>query len=404
MGRKTYPKRIFFIMATLKLVIYPAKALKDGRHKIRICVSHRQENRYIITNVIVENEKQFKNGQVVARPDAGMLNRKLRTKLNEYQDAMDRVDPDNYTCTQLKDYLEKSTKAKGLTISQAADQHIDKLKKETTKALYRRTRDYFVEFAGNVPLEMISPVMVDGFDAYLRDVKNNGATSRGMHLRQLRSFINPQIRHGNVEYKVAPFVDVVIPESRERVLDITVEEFRMIRDADVTEKPLRMARDLFCLSYYLGGINLIDLMEIDFSKATVIEYIREKSANTKRGDKMISLTIQPEARDIIDRWIGRNGKLDFGYNYSYDNFRNYATSQIKRLAARLGIEKRVVYYSARKSLVQHGFELGISLEVLEYSIGQSMKKNRPIFNYVRIMRSHADNAMRMILDNLVDNE
>ena len=119
---------------------------------------------------------------------------------------------------------------------------------------------------------------------------------------------------------------------------------------------------------------------------------------------MISLTIQPEARDIIDRWIGRNGKLDFGYNYSYDNFRNYATSQIKRLAARLGIDKRVVYYSARKSLVQHGFELGISLEVLEYSIGQSMKKNRPIFNYVRIMRAHADNAMRMILDNLVDNE
>lgn len=389
-------------MATLKLVIYPAKALKDGRHKIRICVSHHQENRYIVTNVIVDNEKQFKNGQVVGRPDSGMLNKKLRLKLNGYQDAIDRIDPDNYTCSQLKDYLEKNTKAKALTISQAADQHIDKLKKETTKALYRRTRDYFVEFAGNVPLEMISPVMVDGFDAYLRDVKGNGGTSRAIHLRQLRSFINPQIRHGNVEYKAAPFVDVVIPESQERILDITVEEFRIIRDADVKEKPLRMARDLFCLSYYLGGINLIDLMEIDFSKATVVEYIREKSANTKRGDKMISLTIQPEARDIIDRWIGRNGKLDFGYNYSYDNFRNYATSQIKRLAARLGIEKRVVYYSARKSLVQHGFELGVSLEVLEYSIGQSMKRNRPIFNYVRIMRTHADQAMRMILDNLKD--
>lgn len=389
-------------MATLKLVIYPAKALKDGRHKVRVCVSHKQENRYIITNVIVDNEKQFKNGQVVGRADAGILNKKLRMKLNEYQDAMDKIDPDNYTCSQLKDYLEKNTKAKALTISQAADQHIDKLKKETTKALYRRTRDYFVEFAGNVPLEMISPVMVDGFDAYLRDVKNNGATSRGMHLRQLRSFINPQIRHGNVEYKVAPFVDVVIPESRERVLDITVEEFKMIRDADVKEKPLRMARDLFCLSYYLGGINLIDLLDIDFKNAKVIEYVREKSVNTKRGDKMISLTIPPEAKPIIKEWIGRNGKLDFGYKYSYVNFRNYVTKQISRLAKKLGIEKRVVYYSARKSLVQHGFELGVNLEVLEYTIGQSMKKNRPIFNYVRIMRSHADAAMRIILDSLVD--
>ena len=46
------------------------------------------------------------------------------------------------------------------------------------------------------------------------------------------------------------------------------------------------------------------------------------------------------------------------------------------------------------------FELGIPLETLEYCIGQSMKSNRPIFNYVRIMRKHADEAIRKILDNL----
>jgi hypothetical protein len=50
--------------------------------------------------------------------------------------------------------------------------------------------------------------------------------------------------------------------------------------------------------------------------------------------------------------------------------------------------------------VQHGFELGISLEVLEYCIGQSMKSNRPIFNYLKIMRQHADTAIRTILDEL----
>lgn len=123
-------------------------------------------------------------------------------------------------------------------------------------------------------------------------------------------------------------------------------------------------------------------------------------AVTVRGDKMISLTIPPEAKPIIKEWIGRNGKLNFGYDYTYENFRNYVTKQISRLAKKLGIDRRVVYYSARKSLVQHGFELGVNLEVLEYTIGQSMKKNRPIFNYVRIMRSHADKAIRSILDNL----
>ena len=62
------------------------------------------------------------------------------------------------------------------------------------------------------------------------------------------------------------------------------------------------------------------------------------------------------------------------------------------------VERKVVYCSARKSFVQHGFEIGIPLAVLEYCIGQSMKANRPIYNYLKIMRSHADDAIRRILD------
>lgn len=114
-----------------------------------------------------------------------------------------------------------------------------------------------------------------------------------------------------------------MPQSCERELDISVEEFRKMRDCYVKEKSLRMARDLFCLSYYLGGINLIDLMQINFKGATVIEYVREKSKNTKKGDKKISISIQPKAQAIIKEWIGRNGKLNFGYKYSYENFRKY---------------------------------------------------------------------------------
>ena len=157
--------------------------------------------------------------------------------------------------------------------------------------------------------------------------------------------------------------------------DISVADVKKIRDAEIKEKSQRVARDVFMLSYYLGGINLMDLMQYNFKDAKIMEYVRE-------------------------RWMGRNGKLDFGYKYSYPNFRNYVTKEIIRLGERLEVESHVVYYSARKSFVQHGFELGIPLETLEYCIGQSMKSNRPIFNYVRIMRKHADEAIRKILDNL----
>ena len=76
------------------------------------------------------------------------------------------------------------------------------------------------------------------------------------------------------------------------------------------------------------------------------------------------------------------------------------------MAQNIGVQdyKKVCWYTARKSFVQHGFDLGITLDVLEYCIGQSMKTNRPIFNYLRIMRKHADVAIRKIIDNLNDNQ
>lgn len=86
-------------MATLKLTVFKAKVLKDGRHKIRIAVCHKQETSYIITNFIIDSESQFKNGQVVKRPDASMMNSKLRNLLNEYQEKLDAIkNKEIYSC------------------------------------------------------------------------------------------------------------------------------------------------------------------------------------------------------------------------------------------------------------------------------------------------------------------
>lgn len=249
-------------------------------------------------------------------------------------------------------------------------------------------------------LDGIAPRTIKDFDIYLKNERNLNPVTRGTHMAHLKAILNQAIRDKKVSYETHPFEYYEKPEGSIRELDITVDDVKKIRDSTPKEKSLRVARDLFMLSYYLGGINLIDLMQFNFKNKDTIEYVREKSKNTKKGNKKISFSIPEEAKPIIKEWIGKNGKLHFGYKYTYDNFRKFVTKEIRRLAENTGIESHVVYYSARKSFVQHGFELGISLEVLEYCIGQSMKKNRPIFNYVKIMRKHADITIRKILDGL----
>ena len=188
-----------------------------------------------------------------------------------------------------------------------------------------------------------------------------------------------------------------MPKPAVKILDITIDEFRRILKFETRHKQLTLARDLFLLSFYLGGINLIDIMQNDFS-GEEIHYIRNKTANKREGDKVVTFTIQKEARCIIRKYITKSGKLNFGYKYSYHNFQRYLNFCLKHLKEALNIKSHVSFYSARKTFSQFAFDLGVRTEIVEYCLGQSMKENRPIYNYVRVMQRQADAAIRMVID------
>ena len=154
------------------------------------------------------------------------------------------------------------------------------------------------------------------------------------------------------------------------------------------------------LGYYLAGINIADLLDYNFKGKKQLQYVRKKTEHTKTGNNQICFTIQPEAKEIISRYMLPNGKLEFGKYNTRSKIDNLLHRNMTILASEANINKHISYYTTRKSFAQHGFELGIPLETIEYCIGQSMKRNRPIFNYVKIMSKHADVAIRQILDNL----
>lgn len=395
-------------MATIKLAVLKHTKSKDGSYKIRISIGHRSETHYIVTPYSVNALSEFDNGIVVRVPNAHEINIKLRNLLNDYEDRLERIgSPEDYTCKELRDLLKSMrTHSSKVTFKQVSEQYQKELIEDgrgSYAGMLQNSLRLFFEFTGgDVFLSEISTITISEFERWLKR-KGVSQTYISMTLSMTRTIINRAIRTQLVTYNVHPFAYWKRPADPERELDISVEDVRAIRDAQPRLKKQRIARDIFMLSYYLGGINLIDLLEIDFRGVSVLEYTRHKSRNMKLSDKRISFTLQPEAKELISKWMNRNtGRLDFGYKFSYKNFLAYVTRSIKSLAKDIDIQdyRKVCYYTARKSFVQHGFDLGISLEVLEYCIGQSVKNNRPIFNYLKIMRKHADVAFRQILDNL----
>lgn len=390
-------------MATFAITIVPAFVLKDGKHTVRISVRHNGQTKYISTEYTIDSEKEIKNGKIIKRPDKDIMNIKLRKLLNEYEERCERVPFSNaLTCSQLLAAIKNNTSSEHRTFKDIADEYINMMEDERgkSKKLYTLASGKFISFFGKDSLiEQITPITINKYILYLQKTKLS-QTSINIYITLLKVIINYAVKMRYAKFEVEPFVTAKVPSAKKRDTHITVQELRRIRDYEPTTHNMMVIRDIFMLTYYLAGMNLVDMLEYDFNQDEIC-YIRKKTRNTKDGENAVCFSIPDEAKPIIEKYKDKSsGKLVFGRYKTYVSCYNVLARKVKELAKVAGVKRYFTLYSARKSFVQHGFDLGIPLSTLEYCIGQSMKESRPIFNYVSIMQRHADNAIRMILDNL----
>lgn len=393
-------------MAGLFITIVPNLKLKNGKHTVRIAITHSGQTRYIPTDVTIDSEKEINKGRIVKRPDKDSLNMKLRKLLNVYEERLDNIQyADCLSCTQLVKILkEPVTGEKHRTFKDIAEEYLSQIDIEDrakTYKLYKLATNRYLQYAGDTTLmEHINPIRINNYIMTLQKDKLS-PTSINIYITLLKVVINYAVKMRYVTFDVDPFVTAKVPSAKKRETFITVEQLRKIRDAKFEKHNMCVIRDIFMLTYYLAGMNLVDMLDYDFRNTDEIYYVRKKTRHTKEGENAVNFSIPDEAKPIIQRYMNKkSGKLIFGRYSSYVSCYNVLARKIKELAEVGGIKHYFTLYSARKSFVQHGFDLGIPLSTLEYCIGQSMKDSRPIFNYVSIMKKHADKAIREILDNL----
>lgn len=398
-------------MSTISLGIIKTKPNSDGSYSIKVVIRSLTKTAYITTRFKIDNIKQWKDGKVVKHPDAELMNKKLRGLLMGYEEIVDAMPNPNVSAAEIKKYIENQSR-KSDSLKDYAEAYIARLEKEGRKSYAQNmgyTLKYLIEcFEESMTLQQFTPTALNLFEKHLRK-GGSSDTTINIRMSHLKALLNAAANDGTVEYKVFPFRNYKIPTKAVRDICISKEELRKLREAEfkgVSERRHTVARDLFLLSFYCAGINLTDLMDARLDGNT-ITFVRKKTATKKQGEKEVSITIQPEARAIIDKYLTEGGKLDFGYNYSqYEQFRSFVTKGLNKIGKELGFEKKLMYYSARKTFVQFGTNLGIPLYILEYAIGQTIKdkNNRPIHDCFKVMRPQADMAIRTIISYSMDME
>lgn len=398
-------------MAILSLNVEQARTAADGSIPIRIKITSKNTKAYIATKYKVDSIKNWNGTAVVKHPDAAFLNRKLRELIMGYENILDDMPIVDVSALEVKKYLESHIR-KSDSLKDYAEAYIKRLTKEGRKSYSQNmgyTLRYLLEcFSESMTLQQFTPTTLNMFEKHLRK-GGSSDTTINIRMSHLKALLNAAVNDGIVEYKIFPFRNYKVPTKAVRDICISKQELRKLKDAEfsgISERRHTVARDLFMLSFYCAGINLTDLMDARLDGDT-ITFVRKKTAAKKQGEKEVSITIQPEAREIIDRYITSDGRLDFGYKYSqYEQFRSFVTKGLNRIGEDLGFEKKLMYYSARKTFVQFGTDLGIPLYILEYAIGQTVKdkNSRPIHDYFRIMLPQADMAIRTIISYSQDME
>ena len=384
-------------MASVSLKIRPNRPNGAGRYPIYIAVVVGKDVRYISTPFDVSDPSQFSNGRIITR-GAGEINKSLSFLLDEYRNKLARLDLSKYaTASQLKEALtnQQQAKTKPLTVAQMFANRANQMEQEGRHS-YASMLQYSAKVIGDI---MGNPFVKDltrqDIRALLDAMRARGYASGNIQMRltHFKAAVNDLIDRELIRYDVHPFRGIKIPQSAPKYTDVSRADFQRIRALIPDCKRLELGRNMWLLSFYLCGLNLIDLTRLGQElRGQVLKFERQKTSDHTNGGGFVSFRIPTEARQLIE-WADTAGIFRERTQTEYKTLQRYVNRCIGLVAERVGIRGSFSYYSARHTFAELALLSGIHLELIEYLLGHTPKSNRPIYNYVHIMQSQADAAL-----------
>lgn len=295
----------------------------EGKGRLYMVIYNNGTAAQIATGLML-HKNEFEAGKVVGVPMAGKLTQMLGIKRAKLQLDIEELACNGYEVDKMKaaeikkavmakrgnDDEEGNGEGNGVGNETAfgtfAEKFIARRGKEKTRQVYEMTLRKMGGYCdvGSLKFADISVGWLRDFEQWL------GATcsvnTRGIHLRNIRAVMNAAIDEGVVPADLYPFRRFKIKKEETMKRSLPVGDLRRLRDYPC-EGWQRKYVDVFMLSFYLAGINLVDLMGLPPLGADgVIRYRRSKTG------VLCQLSVPPEARAIIERYRGERHLLWFG--------------------------------------------------------------------------------------------
>ena len=396
------------------------RANADGSYPVYVIVKNNQGRFFVNTGLTTCGRL---DGRLFPKQDN---NAKAKTSiLGKYLSDIDRVclEQEHFGITNkqlkekiLQEVFRKESKSKKVLSDYIMD--FAATKTEKTRSIYELTARKVEAFDRKATLS-VDKDWLDSFRShFIETMSVNGV---GKELRNIRAVFNWARRKGLTQNY--PFLDYHIIEEETVPNNIPVEDLRRLRDypCESWQKPYV---DFFFLSFYLAGINPVDLLSLkaDCIKDGHITFVRQKT--NKQGSfkiRNITIPVLPEAQEIIDRYPSREGWL-LGFmdcRNSYRSFARVANDALQKVGPSWKVKDKVgklrkmeyapicpdiTLYSARYSFGSIAAnDLDISERTIGMCLGHSWAKN-VTSRYMATDHRKIDSAIRRVVEYLAGGE
>ncbi|MEN5232303.1 phage integrase SAM-like domain-containing protein [Sphingobacterium faecium] len=346
-------------MASISATILKHHKKQNGSWNVKIRISQKGRSVYNDTSIVATKEDL----DTKLRLKKIFIDRYLSVELNRLREIINSlgIRADSMNADQLKAVL--TEKGEEMDFFYFFDEYAEKFSGRVNTIIKRKSSvARLKEFIGSStlsPLDIKSKFLTD-FQEFLKVPIRRDAVARGSRSNRtvLNIIIDIQVifnlmrdRYndedtGQIRIPNDPFrklIKVIPKQSRNK--NLSVEQIKAIRDLELTTESDIISRDLFMLSFYLCGINSVDLMQtLTDENALRLNYNRTKTSGSRSDNAFISINIPPEARNLVVKYAGL---LQRRYK-TVKTLNNRLSDSLSSIGEKLDIVS-LTFYSARHS-------------------------------------------------------
>lgn len=390
-------------MASISLKLDRRRATARGLYPIQFLLSSKGKVTTIGTGVNIRPEHW--NGEVNKAvlpkcPNARAINESIESLFFKYTNTLRNLENDGKlvgkSVTEIKKLLvEVRSGSSKESLTDYFSRYAESRRTEKSREVYRYTLKTIRAFDNEeVPFEKVNVIWLKAFDAHL-EKQGVGINTRAIHFRNLRAVFNSAINEDLIGLEYYPFRKFKIASSRKDKEALTEEQLQRLIAYDTPYPFRRTARDLFLLSFYMCGMNLVDLYHLDRLREGRAHFVRTKTSG--KNINPVSILVQPEAAEIIARYAGAEHVLRFiEERATYDTFIHQVQRALRHIAKELGIEG-LTFYWARYTWATLADKLGISEKEISKGLGHVDTSIAGKF-YISYDWTKVDRANRTVLD------